>query len=129
LNNANFASVQKDYQPDVLNDLIVDAIQDVKGKGIKKFDLRQLDEASTNFFIICHGNSSTQLAGIISNIERKVIKELGIRPSHSEGKSSKNWVLIDYFDVVVHVFAEDQREFYNLDDLWSDAIVTEYDDI
>lgn len=129
MNNANFASVQKDDQPDVLNDLIVDAIQDVKGKGIKKFDLRQLDEASTDFFIICHGSSSTQLAGIISNIERKVIKELGLRPNHSEGKSSKSWVLIDYFNVVVHVFAEEKRDFYNLDDLWSDAIITEYDDV
>lgn len=129
LNNSNSASAQEDTEATVLNDLIIDAIQDVKGKGIKKYDLRQLDEASTDFFIICHGSSGAQLGGILSNIEKKVIQQLGIRPNHTEGKMSKNWRLIDYFSVVVHVFAEDKRGFYNLDDLWSDAIVTAYEDI
>jgi len=115
--------------PDVLNDLIIDAIQDIKGKDIAKFDMRQLEEASTDFFIICHGTSNTQVSSIIKNIEHRVNKELDLRANHSEGKQGKNWMLIDYFSVVVHVFSQEKREFYNLEDLWSDAKVTHYDNI
>ena len=110
----------------VLNDLIVDAIQDNKGKEIILYDLRQLEDASSDFFIICHGTSSTQIAGILKNIERRVHEELGIRPSHLEGKQG-TWMLIDYFSVIVHIFSEEKREFYQLDDLWSDALVTTYE--
>jgi len=129
LTNKNIAYQQNAEHPDVLNDLIVDAIQDIKGKDIVKFDLRQLEESSTDFFIICHGNSNTQIAGIINNVEKRVYDTLGIRPNHSEGKQSKSWMLVDYFSVVVHVFSKDKREFYNIEDLWSDAAVTSYDNI
>lgn len=126
MNNKNSASTQTAPKPQVLNDLIIDAIQDNKGKEIALYDMRQLEDASSDFFIICHGTSSTQIAGILKNIERRVREELGVRPSHLEGKQG-TWMLIDYFSVIVHIFSEEKREFYQLDDLWSDALVTTYE--
>ncbi len=109
---------------ELLNDLIIDAIEEGKGKGIKKIDLRKLEEASTDFYIICTGLSSTQISGIVGRIAKRVKEELGINPSHSEGTAS--WMLLDYFSTIVHIFPEEKRAFYNLDDLWSDGIITEY---
>ena len=107
LTNNNLA-LQTDPQiSDVtLNNLIVDAIQDIKGKDIAIFDLRQLPSASNDYFIICHGNSKTQLLGIINNIEKRIYLELGLSPNHSEGKQGTNWMLTDYFSVIVHVFIQ-----------------------
>lgn len=114
-------------QPNVLNALIVDAMQDNKGKEIVLFDMRHLEEASSDFFVICHGASTVQIAGILKNVARRVYDEFGIRPNYSEGTPG-NWLLLDYFSVVVHVFSKEKRAFYNLDDLWSDAKITSYDD-
>lgn len=117
-------------QIDDLNVLIIDAIQDIKGKDIIQFDLRQLEDASSDYFIICHGTSNTQVASIIKNIEKRVLNDLGIRPNHSEGgKLGGGWFLIDYFSVIVHVFSKEKRDFYNLEDLWSDGKVTKYKNI
>lgn len=102
-------------------------MQDNKGKEIVLFDMRHLEEASSDFFIICHGTSNTQIAGILKNVVRRVYDEFGFRPNHSEGTPG-NWLLLDYFSVVVHVFSAEKREFYNLDDLWSDAKITRYED-
>lgn len=127
MTNKNIASPTAAQQAKLLNDLIVDAIQDIKGKNIVLFDLRALDDASSDFFIVCHGNSSTQISSILNNIQKRVYNELGIRPNHAEGQAN-NWVLIDYFSVVVHVFSREKRAFYNLEDLWSDAEVHTYPD-
>lgn len=126
MNNKIFAPKQSAPKPEALNALIIDAIQDNKGKEIALFDLRKLEDASSDFFIICHGTSNTQIAGILKNIERRVYEELGLRPSHSEGKQG-TWMLMDYFSVVVHIFSAEKRDFYQLDDLWSDALVTTYE--
>lgn len=127
LSNKTSAFQQNTPQPNVLNSLIVDAMQDNKGKEIVLFDMRQLEEASSDFFVICHGTSNTHIAGILKNVERRIYDEFGIRPSHTEGTPG-NWLLLDYFSVVVHVFSEEKRAFYNLDDLWSDAKTTSYAD-
>jgi len=127
LSNKNIAFQQDAQDTSALTTLIIDAIQDNKGKEIALFDMRQLEEASSDFFILCNGNSKTQISGILKNIERRVQKEFGIRPNHSEGQEA-NWMLLDYFSVIVHVFSNEKRAFYNLDDLWSDAKVTKYDD-
>jgi len=130
LSNKNLA-LQTDPQisDETLNKLIVDAIQDVKGKDIAVFDLRHLPSASNDYFIICHGTSKTQLLGIINNIEKRVYLELGLKPNHSEGKQGTNWMLTDYFSVIVHVFMQERREFYNMEDLWSDAVITKYSNL
>jgi ribosome-associated protein len=126
LSNKNIAFQQDAQDSSALTSLIIDAIQDNKGKEIALFDMRELEEASSEFFILCNGNSKTQITGILKNIERRVYEEFGMRPNHSEGQEA-NWMLLDYFSVVIHVFSGEKRAFYNLDDLWSDAKVTKHD--
>ena len=109
-----------------MNDLIVDSIQDIKGKNILKLDMRDLHDAPADFFIICEGDSNTQVKAISDNIYKRLKEELGERPIHSEGKQNARWVCMDYFNIVVHVFYKETRQFYELEDLWSDAKITEY---
>ena len=110
----------------VLNNLIIDAIQDIKGKNIVKLDLRHLGDAPTGCFIICEGDSTTQIRAISESISRKVRDILDIRPNHIEGLNACKWVLVDYFNTIVHVFYPETREHYGLEELWSDARITEY---
>lgn len=111
-----------------LNDLIIDSIQDIKGKNIVKLDLRELEDAPTDFFIICEGDSNTQVNSIAGNIRKRLKLEVDTLPSHVEGESVSTWILMDYFNVVIHVFYRETRANYELEDLWSDAIFTEYED-
>lgn len=114
---------------EAITDLIVDSIQDIKGKNIIKMDLRNIDESPSNFFIICEGESTTQVNAISGNIEKRMKETFGIRPAHVEGRREAKWVLVDYFDVIVHVFYPETRQYYEIEDLWRDAKTTEYQDI
>jgi ribosome-associated protein len=110
-----------------LNDLIIDSITDIKGKQIIKLDLRALDDAPTDFFIICEGDSNTQVRSIGQNIQTRLKAEIGVFPGRgAEGLQTGKWVCLDYFTTVVHIFHRETREFYALEDLWSDANFTEY---
>jgi len=110
-----------------LNDLIVDSIQDIKGKNIVKLDLRKLEEAPCDYFIICEGDSNTQVKAIADNIRKRVKEEAGLLPLHTEGERNALWICVDYFDTVVHVFYREKRAFYQLEELWGDASFTEYE--
>jgi ribosome-associated protein len=112
-----------------LNDLIVDSILDIKGKRVVKLDLRLLADRPADFFIICEGTSSTQVRAISENIQKRVKEEMGVPPSHVEGARSALWICMDYFNVVVHIFYHETRAFYELEDLWGDATITEYDSL
>jgi len=112
-----------------VNALILDSIQDIKGLNIVKLDLRALEDRPTDFFFICEGESGTKVSAIASNIFARLKSEMGISPFHYEGKNNEKWVLLDYFDVVIHVFYPETRAYYELEDLWSDAKVTEYQNI
>jgi ribosome-associated protein len=116
-------------EENLLNSIIIDAIQDIKGKNIIKIDLRKLNDAPTDFFIICEGDSTTQIRAISENISKRTKDEISLKPLHTEGILSSKWVLVDYFDTVVHVFYPETREHYALEDLWSDGIVTTYENI
>ncbi len=109
-----------------LNELIIDSIEDIKGKGIVKLDLRRLEDAPTDFFIICEGDSTTQVKAISDNIQKRVKEEGMALPSHVEGERNALWICIDFFTTVVHVFYRDTRSFYDLEQLWGDARFTEY---
>jgi ribosome-associated protein len=111
------------------NDLIIDAIQDIKGQNIVKLDLRKLSDSPADYFIICEGESTTQVRSIAENVARRTKNELKINANHIEGLGSSIWVVVDYFDVVVHVFYKETRDFYDLEDLWSDAEFSEYQNI
>jgi ribosome-associated protein len=112
-----------------LNNLIVDSIQDIKGKNIVKLDLRRIEEAPADFFIICEGDSSTQVKAISDRIYKRVKDETGTTPNHTEGESQAMWICVDYFNTVVHIFFNEKRRFYELELLWSDAKFTEYDNL
>jgi len=116
-------------QFDNLNDLIIDAIQDIKGKNIVKIDLTKLDDSSTDYFIICEGESITQVNAIADNVKLRVKDELGITHFHTEGMQESKWILIDYFDTVVHVFYPATRAYYDIEDLWSDGEHVEYQNL
>ena len=104
-----------------LKNVIISSIQDRKGKKIVELDLTDIPEAPTDYFIICEGDSFTQVKAISENIQKKLKDEYRIYPSHTEGTQNAKWVLVDYFDVVVHVFHPDTRSFYEIEELWSDA--------
>lgn len=108
--------------------LIIDSITDIKGKNIVQLDMRHLADAPASFFIICEGESSTQIKAIAGNVQRRAKDEAG-QKAHSEGQIGARWVLVDFFDVIVHVFDRDTRRYYELEDLWSDAKSTEYKNI
>lgn len=117
---------QKPISTEALNDLIVDSIRDIKGKNIVKLDLRKLDDAPTDFFVICEGDSVTQVKAISENINFRLKREGNTPANHVEGGSGSSWICMDYFNVVIHIFHPEKRNFYQLEDLWSDAKVTEY---
>lgn len=103
--------------------LIVDAIKAKKGHEIVSIDLTEVEYAISDRFIICHGESTTQVSAIAQSIEKELKEKAGIRAHHIEGMQNSQWVLIDLFDVLVHVFLEDYRSFYKLEELWADGKV------
>jgi ribosome-associated protein len=109
---------------DTLNAMIVDSLQDVKGKRITLLDMRALSERPADYFIICEGDSSTQVRALSDRVDNKVREELGVRPYHMEGSANLLWVLVDYGATIVHVFYRETREFYDLESLWGDATIT-----
>ena len=123
-------NTQTDHEvKDDINNIIIQAIQDVKGKNIVVLDMRKLTDAPTNFFIICEGDSSTQINAISGSIHKHIRQEYGYIPEHKEGADGSRWLLVDYFNTVVHIFHPEARAFYALEDLWSDADMTEYKNI
>jgi ribosome-associated protein len=122
-------SLKKDLSTEQLNEIIIDSIQDIKGQNIVKLDLRELDDAPADYFIICEGESSTQVKAISERIHQRVKEETGTYPIHTEGKAHASWICVDYFTTVVHVFYKEKRQFYELEDLWSDAKFTEYENL
>lgn len=121
--------MSKSTEKQLLIDTIVDAIQDTKGENIKIFDLGGIENSVAETFIICSGNSNTQVSSIAGNIEKKVRNEIQDRPWHVEGAENSLWVLMDYVSVVVHIFQKETREFYDIEELWGDAKITVIEDI
>ncbi len=105
----------------LLVEAIVDGILDKKGKDIVVMDLRPTGNSVTDWFIICHGTSNTHTDAIADSVEETVRKKLNEKPWHTEGFQNAEWILIDYVNVIVHVFQEHIRDFYRLEDLWADA--------
>ncbi len=100
---------------------IIKGIEDVKGNDIDILDLREIDNTVSDYYIICNGNSNTQVNAIVNSIQKVVSKELKDKPWHVEGSENAEWVLMDYVNVVVHVFQKHIREYYNIEGLWGDA--------
>lgn len=116
--------IKNDTDSKILCDAIVEGMQENKAHNIVVLDLRNVANAVTDFFVICSGESSTQVDGIANTVTRHTRNELKEKPWHMEGKTNSEWVLLDYVSVVAHIFYKDARHFYELEDLWSDAIRT-----
>lgn len=116
--------MSKSTEKQLLVDKIVEAIQDTKGEDIQIFDLSGIENSVADTFVICSGNSNTQVSAIAGNIEKKVRNNIRERPWHVEGTENAMWVLVDYVSVVVHVFQKQIRDYYDIEELWGDAKIT-----
>lgn len=112
---------------ETLLQLVIDAILDKKGKDVVSLDLRKIKDTASDYFIVTHGDSSTQVKAIYDNILEEAIKK-GFRPYRTEGGKGAEWMIIDFVDITVHVFCKEKRDFYALEELWSDAASTSYVD-
>lgn len=112
-----------------LESTIINAIQDRKGLKITKINFSGLDTAPAESFIVCQGNSTSQVSAIADNIREEVLDKLKVKPYNYDGYRNSQWIVIDYGNLMVHVFVPDAREYYNIEDLWSDAQQTEIPDL
>ena len=108
---------------DQLIDAILEGIHRIKGMDIVKIDLTKINHSECNYFIICHGNSTTQVDAIAHSVEKTVEEMVGETAWHKDGYENSIWVLLDYADIMVHVFQHESRKFYDLENLWTDAAI------
>lgn len=132
LNTPKIERMKKAQRPAVtepLVDAVVQGMQHVKAKDIVHLDMRGVPNAVSDHFIICHGSSRTQVDAIAQSVEEYTKKLVGEKPWHHEGKQNAGWILLDYVDVVVHIFLDEVRTFYGLDQLWGDALRKTYENV
>lgn len=114
---------------DGLVDAIIQGIQEVKGRDIVHLDLREVPNAVCDHFIVCHGDSATQVEAISRSVIEFARKKAKEKPWHTEGERNAEWILMDFVDVVVHIFHRAKREHYGLEHLWADAASQRYDNV
>ncbi len=114
---------------ELLQKFIVEGLQEVKGQNITVLDLRDIENAVTDYFIIAEGTSNTQVNALADSVHKVVREQLDERPWHMEGRDNSEWVLMDYVNVVAHIFQKGVREFYDLESLWGDASVTHIENL
>ncbi len=115
----------KELSGDELCRLVVHGMLEKKAANIVVMDLRKVNNSITDFFVICSGNTDTQIDAIATSVDDEVFKASKMNPWHQEGRQNKEWILLDYIDVVVHVFRKDRRKFYDLESLWGDAEISQ----
>lgn len=109
-----------------ISEIIIHGIQEKKGNDIVRLDLRNLHSSVADYFVVCHADSTTQVKAIAASVEEEVYKALKQDPKRKEGLQHGEWILLDYIDVIVHIFKTEKREFYGIEDLWGDAEVQFY---
>ena len=109
------------YNSAQLVDVVVKGIQEVKGKDIVHLDMRSVPNSVAEHFVICNGGSDRQVEAIYNSVEKFTKEHMEEKPWNVEGKENADWILMDFVDVVVHIFTPDRRSFYGLEDLWGDA--------
>jgi len=113
---------------DVLLGSVIKGIFEKRGQNVLKIDLRKLENRIADYFVICHATSGTQVSSICDSVDDTVRKETGEKPLHIEGLDNCFWVLLDYGNVIVHVFLDEYRNFYSLESLWADASIEAMED-
>ena len=109
-----------------VSELAIFGIQEKKGNDIIRLDLRNIFSSVSDYFVICHADSTTQVKAIANSVEEEIFKATNQEPWRKEGLEFGEWILLDYVDVVVHIFRTDKREFYGVEDLWGDAEIKFY---
>jgi ribosome-associated protein len=120
---------KKDVDLPDLGNTIIEGIQEKKGRNIINIDLRELNNSVCEYFVISHGDSNTQVRAIAENIEQKVKKILNLNVYHREGYENARWILLDYNTIIIHIFQEETRRYYRLEELWADGKFTILEDI
>ena len=111
-----------------LSQFVVKGMQEKKAEDIVVMDLRKVQNAIADFFVICSGTSDTHIDALAQSVDKEVSQVDGESPWHREGANNKTWVLLDYVDVVVHIFNKEKRSFYALEELWGDAKITHFEE-
>jgi len=109
-----------------LSEIAVHGMQEKKGHDIVRLDLRKLNSSVSDYFIVCNADSSTQVKAIADSVEDEIYKNTQSSPWRKEGLENAEWIILDYFDVVIHIFKTEKRDFYGIEDLWGDAQTTSY---
>lgn len=109
-----------------ISEIVVHGIQEKKGNDIVRLDLRNIHSSVADYFVICHADSSTQVRAIAASVEEEVYKALKLDPRRKEGYQHGEWILLDYVDVIVHIFKTEKREYYGIEELWGDAEMQSY---
>lgn len=113
---------------ELLVEEVIKGIQEKKGIEITCLNLGSIKSTVCDYFVVCHGTSTTHVSAIAESVEEQVSRYAGIKPRRREGLANAEWILLDYMDVVVHVFQQEVRSYFNLEDLWADAPVQRFDD-
>lgn len=111
-----------------LSEIIIEGILKKKGLNIVRMDLTKLPNSVCNYFVICHGTSKVQVQALAESVLEESLQANESKPWHKEGFENAEWILLDYVDIVVHIFMEDMRTFYNLENLWADAEIKRYNE-
>jgi len=109
-----------------ISELAIYGIQEKKGNDIVRLDLRNIFSSVSDYFVVCHAESATQVKAIANSVEEEIFKATQEEPWRKEGLEYGEWILLDYVDVVIHIFRTDKREFYGVEDLWGDAEIKYY---
>lgn len=127
--NNTITALKGKISDEEMRGMLIDAIQEKKGRGISVVDLSEIESAPTREFIICEGRTPQQVAAIADSVREELLDKCGIKPYNYDGYRNAQWIVIDYGSTMVHVFVPDVRQLYNLEELWSDAMITEVPDL
>nr|WP_320118241.1 ribosome silencing factor [uncultured Marinifilum sp.] len=119
---------KQEYKSEELVEAIIEGLQENKAEDIVKIDLRNIDSSVCKYFVICNGTSSTHVAGLTDSVEDYVREQINEKVWKKEGLQNAQWILLDYADVVVHIFQKEYRDFYRLESLWADAPIIRVED-
>jgi ribosome-associated protein len=123
---SNMTEIQKQESSKMLASLVLEGMHDKKGMDIRLLDLRHVSNAVVDYFVICSGNTDTQVRALMQSIEEQVEKQRGEQPWMKEGMTNGEWIILDYVDVVAHVFKKNKRDYFGIEELWGDAKVTAF---
>lgn len=109
------------HESTYISEIAIHGIQEKKGNEIVRLDLRNIHSSIADYFVVCHAESTTQVKAIAASVEQEVFSALSLEPLRKEGLQHGEWILLDYVDVIVHIFKTEKREYYGIEDLWGDA--------